>query len=106
MNFHIGLFENTKLYFNQSSHILATKVSILCENLIKIGKAQGLSFCDETLPNLTKGKTLTLKGKREEQKERTNVPPIVSTKAQWGYFGKNPNVLNLSMVKSDKQNVH
>jgi hypothetical protein len=74
--------------------------------LIKIGKAQGLSFRDETLPNLTKGKNTHPEGEREEQKETTNVPPIVSTKAQWGYFGKNPNVLKLSMVKSDKQNVH
>jgi hypothetical protein len=45
--------------------------------LIKIGKAQGLSFCDETLPNLTKGKNTHTEGEREEQKERTNVPTIV-----------------------------
>jgi len=38
-----------------------------------------LVFCDETLPTLIKVKTLTLKGEREERKERTNVPLIDST---------------------------
>jgi hypothetical protein len=59
-----------------------------------------LVFCDETLPNLTKGKDTHPEGQREEQKERTNVPPIVSTHQAQKHIGdflkKNPNVLNLS----------